>query len=89
MNFIQLSAETAPAARAAIPPWPPLPEAQLSRGLTAAALAALNSRAHALVDAPSTAARAHCADIAAFADRVCAVDAETAAALRDAGPEVG
>ncbi|QPK83070.1 hypothetical protein G7Y29_09550 [Corynebacterium qintianiae] len=87
MNFIQLSPDTAPAARAALTGWSPLPRAHLTRGLTALALVRFQTQTHSLIDASSNAALTRCASIATFADTVRSTDADLAAALEDFGLE--
>lgn len=84
-DFIQLSTDTAPAARGALPIFPPPPRARLPRGATAAALRGFQDHALSRVDAHTNAAQARCASIAAFAEAVCAIDADLGAALEGVG----
>ncbi|MGV0388461.1 hypothetical protein [Corynebacterium sanguinis] len=88
MNSIELSTATAQAARTALPPFAPLPRTSLPGGYTAAALEHFQARAHLLVDAHLNAALTRCAAIASFADRVCYIDADTAAAIEEAARDV-
>ncbi|EEI18040.1 hypothetical protein [Corynebacterium lipophiloflavum] len=88
MNSIQLSTATAQAARTALLPVTPLPRTSLPGGFTAAALEHFQARTHVLVDAHLNAALTRCAAIASFADRVCYIDADTAAAIEEAARDV-
>ena len=82
MNYIELNTDTADTARNALPPFTPLPRTSLPAGLTAVALERFQASAHMLIDAHLNAAATRCSAIATFADRVHAVDADTATTLK-------
>ena len=70
MTFLQLTTDTAPAARSCIRSFTTLPTAQLSPSRSASALASLQDVEHLLVDDVTSRLDTHLHDVAAFASEV-------------------
>lgn len=75
MTFLQLTTDTAPAARSCIRSFTALPAARLSPSRSASALASLQDVEHLLVDDVTSRLDTHLHDVAAFAFKVEQADA--------------
>lgn len=75
MTFLQLTTETAPAARSCIRSFTTLPTARLSPSRSATALASLQDTEHLLIDGTTSRLDTHLHDVAAFASEVVQTDA--------------
>lgn len=75
MTFLQLTTDTAPAARSCIRSFTTLPTACLSPSRSASALTSLQEVEHMLIDDVTSRLDTHLHDVAAFASKVEQVDA--------------
>ena len=75
MTFLQLTTETARAARSCIRSFTTLPTAHLSPSRSASALASLQATEHLLVDDTTSRLATHLHEVAAFASEVEQADA--------------
>lgn len=75
MTFLQLTTDTAPAARSCIRSFTTLPTAHLSPSRSASALTSLQDVEHLLVDDVTSRLDTHLHDVAAFASKVEQTDA--------------
>ena len=75
MTFLQLTTDTAPAARSCIRSFTTLPTARLSPSRSASALTSLQDVEHLIVDDVTSRLDTHLHDVAAFASKVEQTDA--------------
>ena len=75
MTFLQLTTETAPAARSCIRSFTTLPAARLSPSRSATALSSLQDTEHLLVDGTTSRLDTHLHEVVAFASEVEQTDA--------------